>query len=49
MMAYLGCSSDIAAVSLNFESLISAIRFYWQLTAAKKYDLSSHPLPACLP
>lgn len=38
MMAYSGHSSDIAAVSLIFKSLTSAMSFYWQLTVAKKYD-----------
>lgn len=47
-MAYSGHSSDIAAVSLTFKSLISAVSFYWQLMVAKEYDLSSRPLQACL-
>lgn len=37
-MAYSGHSSDIAAASLTFKSLISAMSFYWQLTVTKKYD-----------
>lgn len=38
MMAYSGHFLDIAAVTLTFKSLTSAMSFYWQLTVATKYD-----------